>query len=783
MALVLKSWDAITDLANLHLMISCYLAEQFLRMTTLWSNMLNINTRTASYSSPDVGPPPADPVDFLLGLFRQQLTIILSAAILAITLGALYIFATPPTFTARATMIIDRGKVQAQLGGMSRELPVDVVEVDSQIQLIKSETVALAVIKRLNLAEDPEFVGPPVGLAGWIHGLLSRRFEPTLDPVRVALTGMASRLSVNRISGFVIEIEFRSLKPKRAAEIANAFADCYVEDQLNSRYLAARQAGTWLQGRIQELGEQSSLADEKVVQFKARNNIVAAGGRLINDQQLTELNTLLGLAREKTAETRARLDRMDAIMRADSPDKQVGATVTDTLNNPVIVKLRSQYLELVNREGDWSGRFGKDHLAVISLKRQLQEIRGSIAGELRQIGETYKSEHEIAKQRQAAIEKTIVDVISQSQESNRAQIELRQLESSAETYRSLYKSALQRNTELVQQQSFPGTEARLIARAQTPTGKSSPRTLVILFGSAAGGMMLGLGLGILRSSLDRTFRTPAQVEAVLQSQCLSLAPLLESPNQNGSLQRSGSRTIMRTTSVIWEVIDRPFSRFAEAMRSIKSAADFSGPQKSIKVIGFTSSLPNEGKSTIAASFALLVARTGARTILVDCDLRHPALSTVLAPGAEQGILDVMSRKKPLEEVLWNDQTTNLAFLPGAITSRIAHSSEVLASHASRTFFAELRGKYDYVIVDFPPVAPIVDVRSTVGLIDSYVFIVEWGHTRVEVAELALSKASVVHENLLGVVLNKVDFKIFSRHDGPRSMYYSDKHYAQYGQAK
>lgn len=750
--------------------------------------MLNINNpRTASYSSPDVGPPPADPVDFMLGLFRQQLTIILSAAILAITLGALYIFATPPTFTARATMIIDRGKVQSQLGAMSRELPVDVVEVDSQIQLIKSEAVALAVIKRLNLAEDPEFVGPPVGLAGWIHGLRSRflsgALEPTLDPARVALAGMASRLSVNRISGFVIEIEFRSLKPERAAEIANAFADCYVEDQLNSRYLAARQAGAWLQGRIHELGEQSSLADEKVVQFKARNNIVTAGGRLINDQQLTELNTLLGLAREKTAETRARLDRIDAVMRADSPNRQVGATVTDTLNNPVIVKLRSQYFELVNREADWSRRFGKDHLAVVSIERQLQEIRGSIAGELRQIGETYKSEHEIAKQRQAAIEKTIVDVISQSQESNQAQIELRQLESSAETYRSLYKSALQRNTELVQQQSFPGTEARLIARAQTPTGKSSPRTLVILFGSAAGGMMLGLGLGILRSSLDRTFRTPAQVEAVLQSQCLSLAPLLESRNQNGSLQCSGSRTIMRTTSVIWEVIDRPFSRFTEAMRSIKSAADLSGPQKSIKVIGFTSSLPNEGKSTIAASFALLVARTGARTILVDCDLRHPALSTVLAPGAEQGILEVMSRKKPLEEVLWNDQTTNLAFLPGAITSRIAHSSEVLASHTSRTFFAELREKYDYVIVDFPPVAPIVDVRSTAGLIDSYVFIVEWGHTRMEVAELALSKASVVHENLLGVVLNKVDFNILRRHEGPRSMYYSDKHYAQYGQAK
>lgn len=747
--------------------------------------MLHSNNRQTINYAPAEADPPLELIDFLRGILRQQLAVILSTMVVAIVLGLIYVFVAPPTFTARATMIIDKGKVQAQLGGMSRELPVDMVDVESQIQLIKSETVALAVVKKLNLDKDPEFIGPWTGLAGWFHELRSHLFSSDLpdfesDPARVALAGVTRGLKVNRVGGYIIEIEFRSLKPETASEIANAFADCYLEDQLNSRYLAARQAGSWLQGRIQELGEQSALADEKVVQFKAKNKIVAAGGRLINDQQLSELNTQLGLAREKTAETRARLDRIDAIVRDASPDKRVAATVADTLVNPVIVKLRSQYLELTNREADWSRRFGKDHLAVINLGRQIREIRGSIADELRQIAETYRSDHEIAKQRQAEIEKTIESAVSQSQESSQAQIELRQLESSAETYRGLYKSALQRNTELVQQQSFPGTEARLIARAPTPTEKSGPKKLLILLGSAAGGVMLGLGFGILRSSLDRTFRTSAQVEAALQSQCLTLAPVLKPLKPNAPLPRSGVRTIMRTTSVIWEVVDRPFSRFAEALRSIKSAADLSGPKKSIKVLGFTSSLPNEGKSTIASSFALLAARTGARTILVDCDLRNPALSPLLAPKAEHGILDVISGKQSLEEVLWSEPTTNLAFLPGPIKSRLAHSSEILASHALRTFFAELREKYDYVIVDLPPIAPIVDVRSTGGLVDSYVFIVEWGRTKIEVAELALGNATVVHDNLLGVVLNKVDFKVMSRHEGHRSDYYSENSYARYG---
>ena len=725
---------------------------------------------------------PSDLIDFFRGILLREFAIILSITILAIGLGALYLYVTPPFFTARATILIDRGKVQSQLGSMLREVPVDVVEVESHIQLLKSETVARAVIKKLNLAGDPEFVGPPVGLAGWIHelssklpssGLLTRE----LDTTPAAMISVTGGLTVNRTGGSVIEIEYRSLKPERAADIANAFADCYLEDQLNSRNLAARQAVGWLEDRIRELGDQSSLADETVVQFKTKNNIVAAGGRLISDQQLAELNTQLGLAREKTAEARARLDRIDSITRADRPDNQLGGTVSDTLNNPVIVKLRSQYLELANREAELSRRLGKDHLAVTNLERQIRGIRGSIADELARIAETYKSEYEIAKQRQAEIEKTVAGAVSRSQEAGQALIELRQLESSADTFRGMHKSALQRNTELVQQQSFPGTEARLITRASTPMGKTGPKTLIILLASAAGGMMLGLGVGILRVSLEHVFRTSRQVESALQANCIALAPMLNPAKPSARPPRSASRTI-RQSKVIWEVVDRPLSRFAEAMRSIKSAADLSG--QPIKVLGFTSALSNEGKSTIGAAYALLAAQMRGRAILVDCDLRNPALSTVLAPGAEHGILEVISGKKSLEDALWKDAKTNLAFLPGATKSRVAHSSEILSSAALQTLFGELRQNYDYVIVDLPPLAPIVDVRSTAGLVDAYVFIVEWARTKMDVAEFALNKAPMVREKLLGVVLNKVDFKILRRHEGHRSDYYSDKLYAQYG---
>ena len=454
--------------------------------------MLQVNTRPdVSYSAPAAETrSPLELIEYFSTVLRLHFVLILSISVLVFALGALYVIVTPHTFTARATMLIDRGKVQAQLGGMARELPVDPVEIESQIQLIKSEVVALTVIRKLNLGNDPEFTGPPLGLAGWLHALRSKLVgalgyrrsvaggdDTEADPQLVALGGVSSRLVVNRIGGYVIEIEFRSLKAEKSAQIANAFADCYLEDQLNSRYFSAQQAATWLQDRMRELNDQSSQADAEVVRFKAKNNIVAAGGKLINDQQLAELNTQLIVAREKTSEARARLDRIEDIIRADSPERPIAGTVSETLSNPIIVKLRSQYLELINRETDFTRRFGKEHLAVVNLGRQIREIRRSIADELSRIAETYKSDYEIAKQRQAEIERTVAGAVARSQEASQAQIELRRLESSADTYRGLYKSSLQRNAELIQQQSFPGIEARVVTRASTLAGKSSSKTL------------------------------------------------------------------------------------------------------------------------------------------------------------------------------------------------------------------------------------------------------------------------------------------------------------------
>ena len=178
--------------------------------------------------------------------------------------------------------------------------------------------------------------------------------------------------------------------------------------------------------------------------------------------------------------------------------------------------------------------------------------------------------------------------------------------------------------------------------------------------------------------------------------------------------------------------------------------------------------------------AQVAAHGGARVILVDCDLRKPVLSQALAPSATLGLIEVISGATSLDQVIWSYPSSQLSFLPLVAKSRLIHTSELLASAAMKRLFDQLRETYDYVIVDLSPIAPVVDVRSTNHLLDSYVFIIEWGKTKIDVVEHALTTARGVYDNLLGVVLNKADFKRLGRYDSYRGDYYYNRRYANYG---
>ena len=260
-------------------------------------------SRSQSCPAPTLG----DRIDFVMGFLRRRYLVILIPILLSLPVGAWYLFTTPPTYTASAVMMIDTREGPLQ-GGLFGDTAPDAGWVESQIGVLRSINVAAYVVKQLRLADDPAFTGTAPGLLDKLRARLGWTVsDPKSEAERAAkATGKLMRgLGVQRIGqSYMIRIDYSSDNPDLAAKIANTMIDGYVFDQLNAKYQANRRAGDWLQERLQALRDQAAAAERAVVEFKAKNNIVAAGGTLMNEKQLSEMSGQLATARAHTSDFR-----------------------------------------------------------------------------------------------------------------------------------------------------------------------------------------------------------------------------------------------------------------------------------------------------------------------------------------------------------------------------------------------------------------------------------------------------------------------------------------------
>jgi polysaccharide biosynthesis transport protein len=768
----------------------------------------------------------------LTGFLKRQYPLFIFITACCVALGFVYLFTTPSKYTSHAMLLIDSSKLRflQDQATPAVDVPIDTAQVETQLEILKSENIGLSVVKELKLTEDPEFVGSDSGPLSWITGYFSPGGEPSeTQLVRRALAAFLGKREISRVGKtYVLDVAFTSLNGGRAATIANAIADAYIVDQLEAKFQATKRASGWLQDRIKELRKQATDADRAVLDYKEKNKIVSVGGgsaggpRLLGEQQLEDLNTQLGNARAASEDAKAKLERINDVMQRDVPD----AAVTDSLHSDVINRLRNNYLDIAAKEAIWSARYGSTHLAAVNLRTQMTELRRSIHDELGRIAESYKSDYEISKTRVEGLERELQKLVASSQITNRDRLGLTDLESTAKVYHSIYDNFLQRYMEAIQQQSFPMTEARVISVAAPPDHKSSPRAPITLGIALLVGLALSCGAAFMRDAIDRVFRSMRQVETNLRVRCLAILPLLIGPDPlkgkraiafsemrfgrgkrseppRGPVQRVSSsetakasqsvqvstkdktkektkekaektkveRPIARTRHFMRQAIEEPLSPFAESFRSIKVAIDLSG----FTVIGITSTISSEGKSTVSSNLAQVMARAGKRVILVDGDLRNPSTTRALAATAKVGLLDVLDGRVPLDGAIHVDEETGLRFLPGVVSSPLVHSHEVLASDSFKNFVEALREDHDYVILDLSPIAPVVDVRTTTQVVDSYLYVVEWGKTQISFVQHQLSRFPELYERLLGVVLNKADVRVLDRYE---AYYYGKEYYGQ-----
>jgi polysaccharide biosynthesis transport protein len=756
----------------------------------------------------------------VVNFLRRNAWLIGITAIVCAILAVGYVKLTPKLYTATAQVLIDTRKLDLFRAQAVIEDPaINTAAIESQMQILRSDEIARKVITdgQLKLLETKEFGVEPPTLArrvvlavsqlwspakypdetvdhrspaenGWLRQIVVQRFPASLNPfppgprsssetIQQAVQKFQSQVSVTRIGlSYVIQIQFVSQDPAISAAVANTIASTYIAEQLRSKLEMAEHAGNWLQGRIAELRDHATNSDRAVQTFKAEHNIINAGDQLMTDQQVQELSKQRILAEANVAEAKARYDRIKAVNESQGKS----GSVTDALDNPVIIRLQERYLDLTRQQSDFAERYGPTHRTVAALDREIDQTRADMSAELRRLEETYKSDYEIASTRLEQLQIALDKLMGTSGKALQAQVELRELESTSNSYSSLYNSFLERYIQTVQQQTFPITEAKIITPAAKPLKSSGPGGLVVLGGALALGTLLGCGFALGREMLDRLVRTPDQLERLSGADFLGVLPIIKRGQRKAAEPGTDpvENPFASMPSRMRHVLDAPLSLYAETIRSIKIAADVPRGPQPLQVVGTVSALPGEGKSTVAANLAFIMARApAARTLLVDLDLRNPSKIRNLGRNRD-GVVQLLAGKTSFKEAVCVGASSGLHFLPAGVNRPLSNTSEFLKSRAMQQMLDEARQHYDYVVLDLPPLAPLVDVRAVAQYVDGFVLVTEFGKTPSDVLRRALKSAPEVKQKLIGAVLNKVDLNALRRIEDVPSSYYNSDYYVE-----
>ena len=758
--------------------------------------------------------PERSEVERLLAAARRQISIIVIGCVIGLIMGVGYLATAVPLYTATTLVLLDHKRlraVQESYGDVMSFGVEGASPVDSQVEVLRSDSVVHTVVDRLQLVKDKEFRARRPSVISLAASELRRLVglgPPDGEGVQALVDEETERRQVgNMLRGglgarrlprtLVLEISYTSPIPAKAMAIANGFADAYLNDQLEAKYDANRRASDWLQNRLAELKQQAMTSDLAVQRFKASQNLTITGGRSIDEQQLGEVNTQLVTARAETAKQEARYQRIRTILDG----RQMDAVVSEAIGNSVIEQLRQKFVAAAKREADLSSKLGPDHGSVITARNDMREYERLMFDELGRIAELYRSELDIARSREKHLDGSLKGLVGTTASANETLVALRELERESEIYKNLYQSFLQRNQELIQQQTFPITEARVILSAQMPFSPTHPQRMRVLLLM----MVLGGGLGVcvaaLREFRERAFRTGEQIRAELGLEFLGMLPAMKAnvskplfalPSMRSILGKHGRRWGRRRAApdassidheklapVMRFAVDQPLSAFAETLRAVKIAADLTLPDRSTRVIGVTSVLPGEGKSTIAMNFASLLSSLGNRTLLIDGDLRNPGLTRAVAPDAKAGIIEAVLEGKPFKDLLVKDLASSLSILPAVLHGRVPHTSDFLVSAGMKAVLKQAADDYTFIVLDLPPIGPVVDVRAVTPQLDAILFVVEWGETARTLVRDTLGSHPIVRDKCLGVVLNKVTMsrlKLYE-HYGPED-YYTGR-YAKY----
>ena len=707
-------------------------------------------------------------------------------AVMAVgTLAAwLVVSQTTPRYSARALILVGVPKTNVvDVDDVLHGLRTDRATLESELEVLRSRTLAAKVVDALGLVDEPAFnprLRPPrrslLGMVSMLNPLrwippewrASLRGTASVEPpppptpeeierrTRAAVVARVQGAVSTRIQGRsrVIAVTVRSTDAKLAAAVANRLSELYLLEQLEAKFDATRRATDWLNTRVEELRLQVEASERAVEEFRQAQGLVQGKGATVTEQQISEISTQLILARTKTAEAEARLRQIRSLTSAEGGVE----SAADVLASPLIQRLREQETDVARRAAEMSTELGARHPRMINIKAELEEVRAKLAAEVEKIVRGLTNALEVAQIRERTLERNLESLKTEAATASSAQGQLRVLEREAEANRALFDTVLARWKETGRQDEIQHPDARIISHAQVPRGPSSPKKRRIVAIAWVLSTFLGIVLVHLVEQMDSGFRSAVQIEDMTGVGTLALVPMV-------------STVRLRRRSLADYVLARPASSFAESIRTLYTGVLLAGAGGTTKSILVTSSLPDEGKTTLALAMGRLLARSGRQVVLVDADLRRSKVAGELGLADDVGLLQLLAgRRNELTEAIQRDAASGLHVLTAG-RGTPPNSSDLLSSPRMEALMTTLGDMYELVIVDSPPVHVLTDARVVSRLVDATVFAVRWSVVRREVAALALAQLRKSGAEVAGVVLSMVNVRKNARYGYGDSGYY------------
>lgn len=679
-------------------------------------------------------------------MLRRRWLVLASCLGGALALCVLLLIITPRQYTAETMLQINtRTEQVTNMEEVVSGLSSSDSAIRTELDVLTSRKVALRVIRNEKLLQNPDF-GGSFGVVSLLKNLIAAALLPmqreeaaatTTDPKYLveapeetrAINGLLSNLNVSmKPRSFSILVRYTAGTPELAQSVVNAVAQEYLNNQLEERFDATKRANDWINARLKQLQGNVQRSELAVRKFREANGLTETRGVTLNDQQLSELNSQLILARTQLAEAEAKVV---------STRRGVGTT-SEVINNPLIQSLRIQETEVRRKMSDLASRYGPMHPRMQTVRNELANVQSKIGEEMGKIRGSLDNDIDMSRARVKTLEDQLQQLQERGQMASGPAVQLAELERQATAERSLYESFLERSRQIAQM-DFVQADARVISAAELPSGPSSPKPVLWLLVALLLGGGLGVALMLLLELLDSGFRTTTQIESHLGAAPLGL--LGELPHNE---------------DVAHFVVKKPTSAFSEGVRAVRTALQFANPDKPVQVVMITSSVPQEGKSIFAASLAQLTAHGGSRVLLIDADMRRPSMGKKLGLEPKQGLAEVLIGKAKLKEVVLTEKASGLHVVPALANTQFAQ--ELLGSEKMSKLLADARKDYDLIVLDCPPVMAVADAVTLSKLCDAVVFVARWGTTPRVLAAHAMKQLRNAHANVAGVVLTRVDLE-------------------------